>query len=174
MVDIIPKQQETELSSIALTAVIIILVIAVGSFGVFAFLKARTESRLEQATALLREGKSGEQAALESQILDIKTKLEDFAALIIKQNNPSVFFKFIEENTHPEVIFSQLALNPQDRKAVINGETRTFRNLQQQIILLKEQSESDEVKLTSISLGQAGQVIFTLTLQFEHSFFQTP
>ena len=171
MVDIIPKQQETELSSIALTAAIIIFVIAAGSFGVFAFLKARTEGKLEKATVLLLEGKSGDQAELESQILGTKTKLEDFAVLATRQNNPSTFFSFIEENTHPDIIFSQLALNPQDRKAVINGETRSFRNLEEQIKLLREQEESGEVELTSISLGEAGQVRFTLSVLFEHSFF---
>ncbi|MCP6726983.1 MAG: hypothetical protein KJI69_03105 [Patescibacteria group bacterium] len=171
MVDIIPKQQETELSSIALTIAIVILVISVGSFGIFAFLKTRTESKLEEATIFLLEGKSKEQAELESQILDIKTKLEDFSVLALRQNNPSAFFEFIEENTHPDIIFSQLSLNPQDRKAVINGETRTFRNLQEQILLLKEQADSEEVELTSISLGQEGQVKFTLVLEFEHSFF---
>ncbi len=173
MVDIIPKQQETELSSIAMTAAIIILVIAVGSFGVFAFLKARTEGRLEEATTLLLQGKSAEQAELESQILGTKTKLEDFALLAARQNNPSAFFSFIEENTHPDIIFSQLALNPKDKKAVLNGETRTFSNLQQQIKLLREQGESENVELTSISLGEAGQVRFTLSMLFEHSFFLT-
>ena len=174
MVDIIPKQQETELSSIILTAAVIILVIAVGSFGVFAFLKARTEGKLEEATELLLAGKSTAQAELESQVLGVKTKLEDFAVLSGGQNNTSAFFEFIEDSTHSDVIFSQLALNPQEGKAVMNGETKSFRNLQEQITLFQEQVRSGKVELTSISLGEAGQVKFTLTLQFEHSFFLTP
>jgi len=174
MVDIIPKQNDTQLSSIALTAALVLLVVAVGSFVLFTFLKARTQGRLTQATEQLLAGKSVEEAALESRILSTKTKIEDFAAIVGMRSNPSPFFTFIEANTHSEVSFSQLALNPQGGKAVVNGETRTFRNLEEQVAQLRAHEDAKEVELTAITLGEAGQVRFTLTLVFETSFFTTP
>ena len=172
MVDIIPKQQETELSSIVLTIAVAVLIIAVGSFGVFFLLKERSEGKLEEATASLIEGKSSEQVRLESEILQTKTKLEDFSVLAIEKKNIAPFFAFVEENAHPGVVFSQLALNPRENKAVLDGEIQSFRNLQEQINLFREEG-SGEVALTSISLGEAGQVRFVLSILFSQSFFTT-
>lgn len=172
MVDIIPKQQETELSSIILTTAVVILVVAVGSFGLFTFLKAKTAGELSEATELLMQGKSKEEATLESSIISVKRKIEDFAALAQTRSNPSSFFEFVEENTHPNVIFSQLGLNPKEKKAVMSGYTKTFKNLEEQIVQLRGQSEIEEIELTTISLGEAGQVRFTLSLQFKSSFFK--
>lgn len=173
MVDIIPKQQEIQLSSIILVAVIVILIVVVGIFGFFLFLKSRTTDRLSQVTEQLMERKSPEESALQSRILYTRTKLEDFAVFIAKRPDPLAFFAFIEDNTHPNTTFSELALNPQAGKAVLNGNVPTFRTLEEQIIQLKSQREITGVDLTSLSLGEAGQVLFVFTLRFEPSFFKT-
>ena len=50
MVDIIPKKQEIQLSSIILVVVVVMLVVVVGVFGFLVFLKAKTTDRLSQIT----------------------------------------------------------------------------------------------------------------------------
>ena len=172
MVDIIPKEQEIQLSSIILVVVVVMLVVVVGVFGFFVFLKAKTTDRLSQITEQLMERKSPEESALQFRILSTKKKLEDFATFVAKRSHPLSFFTFIEDNTHPNTTFTSLALNPQEGKAVLDGDVPTFRTLEEQIKQLKAQREIIGVNLTALSLGEAGQVLFVFTLRFEPSFFK--
>ena len=78
----------------------------------------------------------------------------------------------MEENTHPEVWFTDFELNPKLPQVKISGLTRNFQTLAQQLYILQEKDSIEEIKLTNITLGEEGETEFSLELSLSPEIFR--
>lgn len=134
--------------------------------------KRRAKRRLMGLeTRLSQEGlqKIGE---LEKEVFAFQTELSTYRDLLSSHKRGSLFFEFIGGLTHPEVSFDKLVLTVREDRAVLDGKTSSFKELREQILVLREEKEIKEVGLRKVSLGKEGGVKFTLELSLTPSVFK--
>lgn len=120
----------------------------------------------------IREEKTPQKIALELEILSYQKKINDFALIFDYHLIASKFFSFLEKTSHPRIWFSKINLNPGEALAVVSGRAETFLVLGQQLQILKKEALVKNASLTKISLGEKGEIEFTLTLSFDPKFFK--
>ncbi|MBI1984528.1 MAG: hypothetical protein HYS60_00240 [Candidatus Wildermuthbacteria bacterium] len=174
MVEIIPKQSsQSSLSGTAfLYAAVVLFFAAVGSFFVLQKLQGNAQDELQRLEIELGTAKTPEERVLEGKIFSYERKIKDFASLAASRESSLPPFLFLEENTHPKVLFTKLEFNPGDRVMQLQGETQDFSTLDAQILILKQKEEVGSLDVSSLLLGDQGQVKFTLKIVFSQSLFK--
>jgi len=150
----------------------IILVIIVGAFYLFFTLtidKMNKEiEEKDKASAILTENILKK----EVEILPLKTKISDFGVLINKHETPYNVFGIIEKNCLPEVWFFKFSSDIEKQEVSLLGKTESFELLEQQLNVLKKEPLLKKVTLTSLSVGEEGEVEFALSLIFNSEVFK--
>lgn len=106
-------------------------------------------------------------------VLAAKRKIDDFSYVFGEHRNPSQFFDYFHNLCHPRVSFSSLGLNVKNGTADLAGSAESFLVLAQQLYVLGNQEDNiNNVYLTGLSLGKAGEVGFGLSLTFSPRLFK--
>jgi len=132
----------------------------------------RAEATLKNLEETLAKEKTVEEIALEKEVSGYQRKIEDFSKLINRHLFPSKFFEFIEKNSHPQVWFSKLDLNPRKGEANLSGETENFVVLYQQLQILRANPKVLNLNLVKIAIGKEGRVNFDLNLNLDPGLFK--
>jgi len=171
--DIIPKPiSQTPLwQDILLYLSLILLVGVIFSCLLLGHFQKKTIKEIEAIEQSLNTQKTTEEISLEKQVFDYQKKLQDISFLLEKYNRPSNFLKFLEDSTHPEVVFTKLNLNPK-RRAVLTGVAKNFMVLGQQLLILQEREEVSQANLSNISIEKSGEIGFSLNLSLNPSLFK--
>ncbi len=136
------------------------------------FIENKTSKTLRDLEEKITQVGTGEEKALETQVLLNKQKIDDFSKIFANHQRTSNFFKFLEENSHPKVRFNKLELSSQDSQAVISGETSNFENLGQQMVIFQNQELVKTVGVSDLVLNKEGRVNFTFTLSLDPKIFK--
>ena len=169
MVEIIPKQKlEYPLWTQALFfGSMLFLLVVIGGFFLTLSLQGRAQKALESIQGVLAQGKTPEEARLEQSIFRYRDKFNDFASLATERNDVRPVFEFLEAYTHPRVVFTTLNLEPKLSMLKLVGATQDFRTLQEQMAIFQDREELTGLTLSSIVLGEKGQVVFQLAMGFK-------
>ena len=124
----------------------------------------KAEAKLEDLEKEWEETKTEEQIALEDELSAYEKKIESFSTLINQHVFSSRVFEFIEENTHPEVWFSDLTLDPIKKEVDLSGDTENFVTLHQQVQILKANPSVKNLNLSQIAIGKEGRIDFSFNL----------
>lgn len=176
MVEIIPKQEKKypAWNNIILgIGVVFLLVSVVGVLGLRQ-LNLNTKKAIEGLDLELSQGKTQEESQLENRIFLYRDKLDDFKKISESRRHPIEFFTFIEKQVHENIFFKALLLNPSENKVFIEGEAKSFRDLAEQVLILKSQEGVSNISLSTIEFGGKGEVIFGMDIVFMQDFFITP
>lgn len=173
MPEIIPKEKEKKSSQnilpyIALT----LLVLCIVSYFVFLILINQSQNRLISLKEELAKQKTPEMVSLENSIFATKERIDDFAILLENHTSTSKFFNFIENNTHPDIYFSNLTLDLSQLKATLSGTAKSFTALDQQVQIFKKEKLLENVNVSDIKITEEGKIEFTLDLIFNPTFFK--
>jgi len=168
MVEIIPKQRQGYplLTQILFFGSMALLLAAVGSFFLILQLQGRTEKGLGKVQQNLAQGKTQEEARLEKAIFQYRDKFNDFSTIARSRNDARPALEFLENYTHPKVVFTTLDLDPRIQTLKLVGSTLDFRTLQEQMAVFQNREELAGLNLSSIVLGEQGEVIFQLEMKF--------
>lgn len=163
-IEIIPKKEteRTLLKNILFYLAIALLVVEILGFSLLVFYQKKLEEEKGQLDTALEEKQTAEIKALERKVLKSKEKIDDFASLFNSHKKSSQFFKFLGDVTHPKVFFSGITFNVGEGKADLSGKTESFPTLGQQISILRQQKLISNINLSGISLGEEGEVDFSL------------
>ena len=134
-------------------------------------LQGRAQKELERVQGVLAQGKTSEEMRLEQSVFRYRDKFNDFAQLAAARTDARPVFKFLEQYTHAQVVFTTMSLEPKLRKLKLAGATQDFRTLQEQMVIFQNREELVELTLSSIVLGERGQVLFQLEMGFAPSVF---
>ncbi len=171
MIEIIPRpiQKLPLWQNILFYLSIVFLVVTISLYFVFDHLQKKSTVSLQNLQNLISQEKTSEGVALEKEVFNYQKKIQDFSQLLSKHLYPSNFFKFIEENCHPKVWFSQISLNPEQAEVNLVGEAENFTAIGQQILIFKSSPSVRNVVLAQISIGKRGRVDFGLNLSFDQN-----
>lgn len=175
-VTIIPKQKlEYPLWTQALFfGSILFLFSVVGGFFLVAQLQGRAQKELERIQGVLAQGKTLQEVGLERSVFRYKDKFNDFSQLAAGRNDVRPVLGFLEAYTHPQTVFTTLSVEPKLRTLKLVGSTQDFRTLQEQMVIFQNREELTGLTLSSIVLGEKGQVIFQLEMGFASKIFSPP
>ena len=167
MVDLIPKQKATYplwFRLFSSLSVALFLLSIVAFFGLI-YLQGQEEERAENLQELLSQKKLPQEIRAEEKVFGVKNRLEDFTAIVERRKDMRPFLTFFEENTHPQVYFSQFSLHAKNGAVSVAGQADSFRALDQQIQIFKEHEQVEEMMLSSMGFGEKGRVTFGFELK---------
>lgn len=172
-VEIIPKpaQKLPLWQNILFYFSISLLIASVCSYFVLNHFIKKAETHLADFEETLIK-KTPAEEALETEVLEHQKKIKDFAQLIDQHLYSSKFFDFFQKLCHPRIWFSQVSLNPPDNQVAVSGEADNFVTIGQQMLIFEQESLIKEVNLSQLSIGERGNVTFTLSLSLDPEVFK--
>lgn len=110
---------------------------------------------------------------LEEELSRAQAKVDNFSILLDEHKLNSRLFSLIEKLTSPEVSFGDLDFNASEAKIELSGQTSNFKSLGEQLLIFQEEKDIKEVKLSSVSLGEKGDVKFILDISLDPKVIST-
>ncbi|MBI2609838.1 hypothetical protein HYW53_01530 [Candidatus Giovannonibacteria bacterium] len=149
---------------------IVLMVLALVLFGGVYFYKTIIEGQIKDGNKTLSEL---EKKFNKEQILEfakVAKSIEASKGLLQSHISVSQVFKFLEGKTLPEVRFSNFGFKTKGEDLLMAGEAESYTDLALQIALLQQQKGViKSIGLSGISLKEAGNVNFSISLNFEPS-----
>jgi len=174
MVEIIPKKAPPLpfWLKFLFYVLVILLIGAILSFFILDYFQKKSLTQLQNLEEEISKEKTPQKLAQEEEVLAYQKKIKDFGLLLESHSLPSKFFDFLEKTTHPRVWISQISLAPGESQVSLTGRAESFTALGQQIQILKNENLLKQVDLTKISLGEKGEIEFSLNLSFDPTFLK--
>ncbi len=116
--------------------------------------------------------KTPEEKELENTLLSREKKIEDFQELLSKHKKVLNVFNFLQEKTHPQVWFSEFDFSGKEKTVSLFGTANSFTTVGQQILIFREEEFLKNVKLSELSMGEEGDIGFSLQLTFDPQIFE--
>jgi len=157
MVEIIPRKA-AELPlwiKILFYILIALLLAAVLSYFILGHFQKKSLTALQNLEEEILKEQTPQKIALEKEILSKQKKINDFALIL---------------DYH--LLSSKINLSPAEQLAIVSGRAETFPALGQQLQIFKKEAFVKSATLSKISLGEKGEIEFTLTLSFDPNFFK--
>lgn len=98
--------------------------------------------------------------------------INDFNLIWKNSYKSSEVFKFFESWAHPQIIYSNFKLTPDESKFTIAGKTSSNRNLMEQITIMKQQKDITTYNLYGVKISSTGEVTFNMDIYFTKSLIQ--
>jgi len=176
-IEIIPKpktKKKLALSFINITyyAVIALLFIVLLGYAFSFIFEKNMNNQLKEFGILIQEKHNPETQALEQGILDFDEKLVVFKSAFNSYRKPSKFFSFLSSLCHEKVFFSRTNLDVDGSKALLHGNTQSFKTLKEQILIFNGQELISDIDLTGISILEQGGVSFDASLVLKTQVFK--
>ncbi|MDP2950961.1 MAG: hypothetical protein Q8N55_01110 [bacterium] len=127
-------------------------------------LKVKKENLIAQIIALETNPKN--QEAKES-FKDLSLRINDFGLIFASHQSPSKFFQVIRNFCHKSIQLTSLNFNAKDPAATFSGVADNFTALSEQLLILKDQENIFDSKISGIKLEKDGKITFDLSLNFD-------
>ena len=168
-VEIIPrpktkKKLAISFINIAYYAVIILVFAVLFGYAISFIFEKNMNGRLKELGILIQEKQNPETQALEQGILDFNEKIVIFKNVFNSYRKSSKFFSFLSPICHEKVFFSRTNLDVGESKALLRGNTQSFRTLKEQTLIFDGQEMISDIGLTGISILEQGGVSFDASL----------
>jgi len=174
MIEIIPRKAAPlpfwlKILFYILIALLLAIILSYFILGHFQKESLATFQTLEEEIA---QEKTPQKTAKEQEILSYHKKINNFSRILERHLIASKFFSLLEKNSHPRIWFSKVNVSPGEQLAVVSGRAETFPALGQQLQIFKKEAFIKDVTLSKISLGERGEIEFTLNFSFDPNFFK--
>lgn len=174
MPEIIPKRKRPAVTSTILLALSVIFLILVGGtyFVLDSFCQDKQVQKEELQVQASSLQKSTEEIIRQYQVFDKQRRIKDFQSLLQGHGYPLNLFKWLQENTYPQVTWTRVNVGFSDSKLTLAGEAEDFNTVAYQIYLFNQDSYTEEVELSSLSSGAEGKVNFNINLVLAPKLFK--
>jgi len=174
MVNLIPRPvKKISKNQKILLYFLVFLVISLTTAYVFLIsLEKQAQSNLEVVEQQIATQKTKEMTSLENVIKGYKAEIDTFAPYLNNHILVTKFFDFLEENTHPNIYFSQMSLKPSSASVSLSGKSDSFLSLGQQLMILGDSSMVKSVSLSNISLSEEGSIVFSVGIYLDPTLFK--
>ena len=174
MIEIIPKpaiktplwQEVLFYFSIALLVGVILSYFIIGHF------QKESSAALEDLEARLAQERTPQRVVLEETVLGQQKKIRDFASIFGEHRVVSEIFEILEKDTHPQVMFQNLSLDPERAQTEISGLTDSFQTMGEQLLIFQKEEKIKTAELSDVSINKDGKINFTLLISFSPQVFE--
>lgn len=135
------------------------------------YLIKKSEQKLQETEEAIVKAKGPERMVLEEELKEFREKIDDFTPLLLSHQKSSNFFSFLEKNTHPQVLFTELKLNTKGNQVELSGQTDNFQILGQQLLIFQKTEFIRNLKLAKVEIGKEGKIEFTFDFSLTPKLF---
>lgn len=135
------------------------------------YLIKKSEQKLQETKESIAKAKGPERIALENELLNLREKIDDFTPLLLSHQKSSNFFNFLEKNTHPKVLFTELKLDTKGNQVELSGQTDDFQILGQQLLIFQKTEFIQGLELAKVEIGKEGKIEFTFDFSLTPKLF---
>jgi hypothetical protein len=140
------------------------LILAGSLYALFLYLETSRSTDLKEVNLQITSVGTIEERKVEKEVFQTKNKIEDFSKMLDSRDKSSQVLTFMELIAHPSIWFSNFSLSVEEGTLSLSGETGNFKNLGEQISILRSNNMIESVDISEIAIGKEGQVVFGLTL----------
>ncbi|MCG2689669.1 hypothetical protein L6252_00065 [Candidatus Parcubacteria bacterium] len=127
-------------------------------------LGVKKEALTAQIVALETNPKN--QEAKES-FKELSLRINDFGLIFDNHQSPSKFFQVIRGFCHKSIQFTSFNFSAKNTEATFSGLADNFTALSEQLLILKNQENIVNPKISGIKLEKDGKITFDLSLNFD-------
>lgn len=172
MVEIIPKQFTKPLFSPPFFLFVSVLLFLGMLFGLFLIKQTQSANRevLKSLEERLHEEQTLQEETFQTEVESSKKKIEDFRFLMKLRKDFLPYFQFLEETTHPQVVFTDFDGSVDENTIKLSGIVTDFRSLEQQRLIWKTRKEITGIVFSELVLEKTGEKSFDVALSFVPEF----
>ncbi|MBU0476409.1 hypothetical protein KKB68_00090 [Patescibacteria group bacterium] len=174
-IELIPKKSMTKrfswLGSLFYLS-LVLLIAVISSYFILSLFQKNANQTIEQLEQELAGIETQERKDLEQEVLNQKSKIDNFSNLLDAHQLSSNFFFLMEGLCHPKVFFSTVDLSVKTQKVSISAQTDSFQTLGQQLLILKEEDSVRDISLNKVTAGKEGKVDFFLNFSLNPEVFK--
>lgn len=153
-----PKKITTFLFYFSLTLLILTIAAYFGLYSV----KDKKNQELEDLRTRLAVQETVELRNLKRDLMKHEEKIQDLSLLLDSYREPTKFFKFLGDITHPKVMWSNLSLDLMEGEVSISGQADSITTLIQQTYIFEREPMIRNFNLSNFSLGEKREVVFSV------------
>ena len=174
MIGIIPKtlKKTPQWQNFAFYISCALLAVVILGYAALFYFEAKAFGVLQDLEEKIAQVATKEEKVTEAKVLSAQKKISDFSKLLKNHQKSSNFFTFLEENCHPKVWLTEVALNPEKAEALVSGKTADFETLGQQLFIFQQHELIQSVDLTNLLIGKKGETEFSFYLYLNPKIFQ--
>jgi hypothetical protein len=152
--------------------VLALFIAAIFCYGVFAVKISLQHQQINAVEKSMEAYGTPQQRVAEMEVITYKKKIDDFATLLAAHRITSNVFSFIEENTVPNVWFTNFSMLETQNEVDISGQTDTLATLSHQVsVFEKNQSYVRDISIFTFQNLSQGKIAFTLKIFFNPNIF---
>lgn len=173
VIEIVPKK-ETQVpiwQNYLLYFCIFLLLFSIISYFTLDYFAKKSEQKLQETQETVERARTPDKIILERELKEFREKIDDFAPLLLNHQKSSNFFNVLEQNTHPQVVFTKLTLDTIRNSVELSGQTENFPILGQQLFIFQQTESIQNIKLSKVEINKEGKVQFTFTFSLNPNFF---
>jgi hypothetical protein len=151
--------------------VISLLIATLFCYGIFIIKNIIQKQEIKRIEADLQTVGTQEQKEQEKEVILYKGKIGNFVELIENHEFVSNAFSFLEENTQPNVWFTQFSLDKKSAKVQLSCIAEDMDAVSRQVSTFEKNNYVKDLGSINSSLGDLGRVNFNLNLSLENTIF---
>jgi len=172
-IEIVPKKgvEVPSWQNHLLYFLIFLLIILVAGYFTLNYFTKKSEQKLQDVEATIKKARTDERVKLESELKELREKIDDLAPLLLSHKKTSNFFVTLEKNTHPKVFFVDLNFDTKSSSVELSGQTDDFITLGQQLLIFQKSPTFQNLKLSKVEINKEGKIKFTFNFSLNPQLF---
>lgn len=159
--------RELVMFSVALFAIALIIYVGL-TFGYKPYLQAQVDALDKQVQSF----NAAIPADQKSQLISAYSQLVNLQTLLVQHGSAASFLTWFEAHTHPNVYYTQFALNALSGQLTLSGVGKSLGDVAEQLAIFERDPKVTRINFTNVSPGIGGIWQFNLTLFFDQSIFR--
>ncbi|MFH1656681.1 MAG: hypothetical protein ABH956_02835 [Candidatus Nealsonbacteria bacterium] len=103
---------------------------------------------------------------LEQEVFLYESKINNFKKVFSNHQKVLNVFSFLEQVTHPDILFSDFSFDSSTRAINVSGKAEDFTSLGQQLLIFKQIEILKNINLSGISINDEGEIDFSFQFTF--------
>lgn len=149
---------------------VISLAFLISYFVLYFISQNRLNQELYEMEELLK--RTPEQDAIEKELRDWQKKIDNFGLVILNHRITTNIFALLEENTLPQVVYSNFNLNLKEGTLNLSGEADSFRTLGQQIFIIRGKEFVKDFDFKIAPIDREGEIKFDFNIILNQDIFK--
>jgi len=153
------------------TSLIILVITLVGYFGIKSGISSLGEE-IEETQQKIVNIETPENQKIEKNLLIYQAQAGYFTQALTERHYPTKVFTLLEKLTYPDVVFTSFNFNQEKYQISLQGYASSFQVVGEQLSVMREDEFIQEVEITSLTIGEKGEINLGITLKLLSSLFK--
>jgi type II secretory pathway component PulL len=153
------------------TSLIILVITLVGYFGIKRGISS-LEDEIEETQQKIINIETPENRKIEKDLLIYQAQANYFTQALTERRHPTEAFILLKKLAHPDVVFTSFDFNQAKYQISLQGYASNFQVVGEQLSVMREDESVQEAEMTSLAIGEKGEINLGITLKLLPSLFK--